>query len=148
MFPFYQRLSVFHSLVKADKQRYIESGAAALRRQDPLAMFLGEGGEWGNNSNVQIEVRRDRIIDDALQQLETASHRIKGRIQVQFVSEQGYTEAGIDGGGLFKEFMDTLCHAGFGVGKTTIIYRRRCFFCIYYHTKCYLFIYMCVYVFD
>jgi len=33
--------------------------------------------------------------------------------QVEFVSEQGLDEAGIDGGGLFKEFMDAFAKAAF-----------------------------------
>lgn len=39
--------------------------------------------------------------------------RLKGRVQVEFISEEGLAEAGIDGGGLFKEFLDafakTIC---------------------------------------
>jgi ubiquitin-protein ligase E3 C len=34
-------------------------------------------------------------------------------VQVEFISEQGYREAGIDGGGLFKEFIDSFSKAAF-----------------------------------
>ena len=38
---------------------------------------------------------------------------LKGRIQVSFVDQFGLDEAGIDGGGLFKEFMTSLCKRAF-----------------------------------
>ena len=38
---------------------------------------------------------------------------LTGRIQIEFISPQGYAEVGIDGGGLFKEFMDSCAKAVF-----------------------------------
>ena len=38
---------------------------------------------------------------------------LKSKLQVSFVNEQGLAEAGIDGGGLWKEFVDTLTKRGF-----------------------------------
>lgn len=35
------------------------------------------------------------------------------RVQVQFISEQGHTEAGIDGGGLFKSFIESFIKSSF-----------------------------------
>jgi ubiquitin-protein ligase E3 C len=31
--------------------------------------------------------------------------KLKNRVQIQFVDEHGLEEAGVDGGGLFKEFL-------------------------------------------
>lgn len=39
--------------------------------------------------------------------------RIKGRLRIQYVNEAGLPEAGIDGGGLFKDFMEELLRQGF-----------------------------------
>ena len=39
--------------------------------------------------------------------------QLKGRVQVMFVNAAGQEEAGIDGGGLFKEFVDQLTKAAF-----------------------------------
>ena len=33
---------------------------------------------------------------------------LRGRVRIQFVDEHGLEEAGIDGGGLFKDFMEHL----------------------------------------
>lgn len=39
--------------------------------------------------------------------------RVKGRLRIQYVNEAGLAEAGIDGGGLFKDFMEELLRQGF-----------------------------------
>ena len=57
-----------------------------------------------------IQVRRDRLVLDAFDKLNNGKD-LKRRIQVEFISEQGYAEAGIDGGGLFKEFVDSFSKA-------------------------------------
>ena len=38
---------------------------------------------------------------------------LKGRIQVTFLNQHGVEEAGIDGGGVFKEYMDLLTKRAF-----------------------------------
>jgi len=40
-------------------------------------------------------------------------HGLRGRVQVTFVSDLGTEEAGIDGGGVFKEFIDALTKRAF-----------------------------------
>ena len=37
-----------------------------------------------------------------------APERLRQRVQIQFVDEHDMMEAGIDGGGLFKEFLEQL----------------------------------------
>ena len=39
--------------------------------------------------------------------------RLKEPLQIQFISRLGYEEAGIDGGGLFKEFLNGICKEAF-----------------------------------
>jgi len=58
-------------------------------------------------------VRRDHIVEDAFDELFTAGDKLKGRVQVEFITDQGLSEAGIDGGGLFKEFIDLFAKAAF-----------------------------------
>ena len=38
---------------------------------------------------------------------------LKSRVQITFISEHGIEEAGIDGGGVFKEYMDALTKTSF-----------------------------------
>ena len=72
-----------------------------------------------------IEIHRNDLWGSSLRALGSfRSSRLKNRIQIQFISESGVPEAGIDGGGLFKEFLEELCGIGFdanpeGIGLFT-----------------------------
>ena len=46
-----------------------------------------------------------RLFLDSLEQLNKLGGRMKNKVQVSFVNSEGLDEAGIDGGGVFKEFM-------------------------------------------
>ena len=69
---------------------------------DCLLLIAGFGG------SVQVKVHRDSIVEDAFLGLRQAGGRLKGRVQVEFMGE-----AGIDGGGLFKEFIDSFLKTAF-----------------------------------
>ena len=99
MIPFRQRVALFQQLVTADR--------LAL---DPHG-FSQAGAIMGGR--LQTRVHRNNIVQDAFNDLNEAGKRLKSRVQVSFVSEQGVEEAGIDGGGLFKEFMDCITKAAF-----------------------------------
>jgi hypothetical protein len=62
---------------------------------------------------VKIKVRRGSLYEDAYNTLNPLKGNLKGRIQISFVDEHGIEEAGIDGGGLFKEFMVQLSKRAF-----------------------------------
>ena len=68
---------------------------------------------------MKLNIRRDHIITDSYEQLQLTNSNLKGQIKIEFISEYGMNEAGIDGGGLFKEFIDTLSkeifHPNFGL---------------------------------
>eukprot|EP00597_Dinobryon_sp_UTEXLB2267_P010571 CAMPEP_0170101272 /NCGR_PEP_ID=MMETSP0020_2-20130122/2160_1 /TAXON_ID=98059 /ORGANISM="Dinobryon sp., Strain UTEXLB2267" /LENGTH=1091 /DNA_ID=CAMNT_0010324337 /DNA_START=453 /DNA_END=3728 /DNA_ORIENTATION=- len=103
--PFKQRLSIFQSLLELDKAAVYGGDGS----HGAIAAALGFG-----TSAVRIEVRRDRIVDDAFDALhDMPAVRLKGKVQVEFISGQGYHEAGIDGGGLFKEFLDAFSKSAF-----------------------------------
>jgi ubiquitin-protein ligase E3 C len=99
--PFKQRVSVLHAHLDYDKTQYFSSqehgGAARL----------------GLTGALRIEVRRDALVADAYDQLSEVGPRLKGMVKVEFISEQGLNEAGIDGGGLFKEFIDSFAKEAF-----------------------------------
>ncbi|CAN6467252.1 unnamed protein product [Victoria cruziana] len=64
----------------------------------------------------RFRIRRDRIVEDAFSQLSLLSEKdLKGMIRVTFVNEFGVEEAGIDGGGIFKDFMENITRAAFDV---------------------------------
>eukprot|EP00168_Porphyra_purpurea_P013068 TRINITY_DN3534_c0_g1_i2.p1 TRINITY_DN3534_c0_g1~~TRINITY_DN3534_c0_g1_i2.p1 ORF type:complete len:561 (+),score=136.78 TRINITY_DN3534_c0_g1_i2:563-2245(+) len=81
--PFATRVRVFHAWVA---QRRIHSSAST----------------W-------VTIRRARVFEDALTHLRNlADTALRARVRVKFIDEHGLEEAGIDGGGVFKEFMHQL----------------------------------------
>ncbi|XP_028115773.1 E3 ubiquitin-protein ligase UPL6-like isoform X1 [Camellia sinensis] len=63
-----------------------------------------------------FRIRRDHIMEDAFSQLSALSEEdLRGPIRVTFVNEFGVEEAGIDGGGIFKDFMENITRTAFDV---------------------------------
>lgn len=66
----------------------------------------------------QVRVKRNEIVDNSFEFFQEVCNTmspsaLKGRIKVTFINEQGLEEAGIDGGGVFKEYVDSLTKNAF-----------------------------------
>jgi ubiquitin-protein ligase E3 C len=55
-----------------------------------------------------FEIRREYLLEDAFEKLYGLGSDIKNRLRIQFVDVNYVTEEGVDGGGLFKEFITKL----------------------------------------
>ncbi|KAL7092159.1 hypothetical protein ACP275_12G148300 [Erythranthe tilingii] len=97
VFPFEERVRMFREFISMDK---------VSRR------LAGEGTGPGSRS-IEIVIRRDRIFEDGMQQLNSLGSKLKSAIHVSFVSESGLPEAGLDYGGLSKEFLTDISKAAF-----------------------------------
>ncbi|KAI3428601.1 hypothetical protein D9Q98_007424 [Chlorella vulgaris] len=95
--PFEERLAVFRALIEADKAR---SGY----HLSPV-----DGGA----RPVPLTIRREHVLGDAVAQLSRLGDGIKSRLNITFINHLGYQEAGIDMGGLLKEFLESVITAGF-----------------------------------
>ncbi|KAJ3107013.1 hypothetical protein HDU97_004982 [Phlyctochytrium planicorne] len=76
-------------------------------------MSLGVNDQSWVNPKIRLRVRRDHIFEDSFRDLKSLKHELKGRIAITFISDQGLEEAGIDGGGVFKEFLTCLTDCAF-----------------------------------
>jgi len=63
--------------------------------------------------SIEIVVRRGHLVEDGFQQLNSLGSRLKSSLHVSFVSECGLREAGLDYGGLSKEFLTDITKAAF-----------------------------------
>lgn len=97
VYPFEERVQMFREFIKMDK---------SSRR---MAGELNAPGE----RSIAIVVRRGHLIEDGFQQLNSLGTRLKSSIHVSFVSECGLPEAGLDYGGLSKEFLTDISKAAF-----------------------------------
>jgi ubiquitin-protein ligase E3 B len=97
VFPFEERVHVFREFISKDK---------ASRK------MAGEVDAPGARS-IEIVVRRGHVVEDGFQQLNSIGSRLKSSIHVSFVNESGLPEAGLDYGGLSKEFLTDITKAAF-----------------------------------
>ncbi|KAJ9122361.1 hypothetical protein QFC22_001783 [Naganishia vaughanmartiniae] len=67
--------------------------------------------------NHQATIRRGHISEDGFSELYNLGPLMKGTIQIRFIDEWGQEEAGIDGGGLFKEFLTSLSKEAFDTDR-------------------------------
>jgi len=106
--PFSRRVNLFNSLLEADKVR-TQDETVALRQM----MMNFEDGQVIDNGRERVTIRRDLLYSDSKQLLNELGKRLRKKVQVTFVNKHGQQEAGIDGGGVFKEFLDDLISDAF-----------------------------------
>ncbi|KAG9136757.1 hypothetical protein Leryth_004517 [Lithospermum erythrorhizon] len=81
-----------------------------------LTAAKAEQGAHSVFSRTRFRIRRDRILEDSFDQLNTLSEEdLRGQMRISFINEFGVEEAGIDGGGIFKDFMENISRAAFDV---------------------------------
>ncbi|XP_032900349.1 ubiquitin-protein ligase E3C isoform X2 [Amblyraja radiata] len=102
--PFEERVKIFQRLIFADKQEVQGEGP-----------FL---------DGINVTIRRNYIYEDAYDKLSPENESdLRKRIRVHLLNAHGLDEAGIDGGGIFREFLNELLKTGFnpnqGFFKTT-----------------------------
>lgn len=95
--PFNKRFEVLQGLLAAEK----------LRSQGDMQGFL-------QGPQTHVTVRRKYLYEDAFDKLSIENEpNLRTRFRIQMVNEQGLDEAGIDGGGIFREFLSELIKTAF-----------------------------------
>ncbi|XP_072307055.1 ubiquitin-protein ligase E3C [Eucyclogobius newberryi] len=102
--PFEERVKIFQRLIFADKR--------------------DKQGDGPFPDGINVTIRRNYIYEDAYDKLSPENEPdLKKRIRVHLLNAHGLDEAGIDGGGIFREFLNELLKSGFnpnqGFFKTT-----------------------------
>ncbi|KAF9456890.1 hypothetical protein BDZ94DRAFT_1274548 [Collybia nuda] len=106
--PFSVRVSIFRNFVLNDMM----ARAASSGSNHPV--FAGSG--WmGGNGRTRVQVRRGSVAQDGFDRLGDAD--LKAPIEIAFIDQFGAEEAGIDGGGVFKEFFTSLCKEVFDTDR-------------------------------
>lgn len=99
--PFETRVSVFRHFIAADYARL------------PASVGMRE---YMGGRDV-FNVRRGHVAEDGFKLNSLGASGLKRRLAIQFYDQFGELEAGIDGGGLFKEFLTDLCKEAFDVNR-------------------------------
>lgn len=95
---FHDRVQIFHQLLRKERQ-----------------IHQSEGYHFNlPGTAISVQIRRNYIYEDAFEKLSFDNEpNMKLPLKVSLVNTVGADEAGIDGGGLTKEFLDELLKAGF-----------------------------------
>jgi len=117
--PFDRRVKLFSALLRASKVR--TQNEEAEMHEAMLAMMRGH--ETALSGRERVEIHRDRLYDDSMRQLNQLGQKLKRRVQVSYINQYGAQEAGIDGGGVFKEFIDDLIRDAFAAEDSTAAYQ-------------------------
>eukprot|EP00899_Mesostigma_viride_P019367 jgi/Mesvir1/27431/Mv07221-RA.2 len=99
MIPFHERVAVYQALVRADR----------IKHQGEMARF----NIYSGHGQTVLSIRRNYVVEDGFAGIEGLGDALKGLVRIRYVNELGAEEAGVDGGGLFKEFLELLCKAAF-----------------------------------
>ncbi|PIC44589.1 hypothetical protein B9Z55_004907 [Caenorhabditis nigoni] len=102
--PFMDRVQLFNRLLSQEHDRYV----------DVSRMF--------NNYNTNLTVRRDQIYMDAFEKYKPKAvkddvRELKANIRVKMINWAGSNEQGVDGGGIFREFLSELLKDAFNVNR-------------------------------
>ncbi|RDB26515.1 hypothetical protein Hypma_005662 [Hypsizygus marmoreus] len=123
--PFDVRVSIFRHFVLNDvlaRSSSPASVASAANAINPLAALRGlvgsmggQRGGMGGTGKTRVQVRRGSVAQDGFDRLADAD--LKAPVEITFVDQFGAEEAGIDGGGVFKEFFTSLCKEVFDTDR-------------------------------
>lgn len=92
---FTERVEVFRGLVAQEKERINLDPSTGIFMWDP------------HYNNLKADIRREHILEDAFEAFHKTGDKFKHQLRVTFHNKYG-EEAGIDGGGITKEFLTAL----------------------------------------
>jgi ubiquitin-protein ligase E3 C len=97
--PFETRVQIFRHFIQLDREQ---------RGDNSQSHF---GGPYAKH---HARISRNSLFDDAYKQFYEIGEGLKDLIQITFVDQFGAAEAGIDGGGVTKEFLISVTTEAFG----------------------------------
>lgn len=104
--PFDTRVMIFRKFIELDM----------TRRDGNPRMFL-QNLTFAKHT---AQIRRGQLFEDAFEELYKVGDGLKDPIQITFVDQFGSPEAGIDGGGVTKEFLISVTTEAFGDQDNTL----------------------------
>ncbi|KAI1006487.1 hypothetical protein K3495_g1733 [Podosphaera aphanis] len=111
--PFETRVQIFRQFVIHDQTR--RRGGNVDPDTWRLSAFQSASNRHNNSNSMQeflgrhhAKIRRNHIFEDAYQQFYGLGDGLKEPIQITFVDQFDTVEAGIDGGGVAKEFLTSV----------------------------------------
>ncbi|KAJ5183327.1 hypothetical protein N7492_000943 [Penicillium capsulatum] len=117
--PFATRVQIFREFIFHDQHRrrhgFVDPDLwrASVAQATMGQMINGHPAVQDVLARHQAEIRREHLFDDALSQFYPLGDGLKEPIQISFIDRFGSMEAGIDGGGVTKEFLTSVTSEAF-----------------------------------
>ncbi len=88
---FYERMKIFREVLNKEK-----------------TIIQGTDDPHNRSKGTIVRIRRSMIVEDGIAAMDKVGNAIKDRIVIRYINNFGEEEAGIDIGGLFKDFVSDL----------------------------------------
>lgn len=101
LIPFLERVKIFQSIVQAERRNVGPDDS----NFGPSLFF-----NHGMSQERFLTVHRGHVLEDAYHAMgpHKSNFDVRKRVRIAFINEFGEQEAGIDGGGVFKEFLESV----------------------------------------
>ncbi|KAK2737700.1 hypothetical protein FQN57_007448 [Myotisia sp. PD_48] len=119
--PFNTRVQIFREFIFRDQVRRrrglvnADEWRVAMAQQG--GMSLTDQGQL--RSQHHADIRRENLFEDAFEQFYSLGEALKEPIQITFIDKFNTIEAGIDGGGVTKEFLTSIISDAFKPSATS-----------------------------
>jgi ubiquitin-protein ligase E3 C len=122
--PFDTRVQIFRQFVHMDKYRRRNGYVDPDRWRISIINnpFQRSPSQDATLSRHQAKIRRGDVFEDAYKQFYELGEGLKEPIQITFVDQFDTVEAGIDGGGVTKEFLTSVTTEAFGKSDTLTLF--------------------------
>lgn len=111
--PFSTRVQIFREFIYRDQMRrrngYIDPDSWRMSVSASMGRMF-DGGANDILSRHHADIRRGRVFEDAFEQFYQLGDGLKEPIHISFIDQFGAPEAGIDGGGVTKEFLTSVAN--------------------------------------
>ncbi|KLJ13301.1 ubiquitin-protein ligase E3 C [Blastomyces silverae] len=117
--PFATRVQIFREFIFRDqvqrRRGYIDPDSWRLSVAHSLMGLGNDGRPMGHDilNKHHANIRRESLFQDAFEQFYDLGDGLKEPIQISFIDKFGTPEAGIDGGGVTKEFLTSVISDAF-----------------------------------
>ncbi|PGG99186.1 ubiquitin-protein ligase E3 C [Blastomyces parvus] len=117
--PFATRVQIFREFIFRDqvqrRRGYVDPDSWRLSIAHSLMGRGDDGRPMGHDllSKHHASIRRESLFQDAFEQFYDLGDGLKEPIQISFIDKFGTPEAGIDGGGVTKEFLTSVINDAF-----------------------------------
>jgi ubiquitin-protein ligase E3 C len=117
--PFATRVQIFREFVSRDQMRrrrgFVDPDSWRLSIAQSAMSLSEDGRRMGHEilSRHHANIRREHLFEDAYDQFYDLGDGLKEPIQISFIDKFDTVEAGIDGGGVTKEFLTSIINDAF-----------------------------------